>query len=143
MTKSLENLVDGSHSLHVSSDGVEFFKVGHLQKCDHPSEEKVLHEVTATDDRRTIKAPVDFVEESSIDIEYFLDTKDPAHQLLQTSFEGRKEVFFQLKYTFAPDESRQFKGMVASLSPDGVKPNEKILKSGKISITGDVTRISG
>lgn len=80
--------------LHISATGTDYQKVEHLQKCDHPSEEKTLDEVTATDDKRTVKAPVDFKEESELEFEYVLDPKDTVHQLIQTSFEGGKELFF-------------------------------------------------
>lgn len=142
MAKVVENLVDSFYTLHVSADGAQFQKIEHLQKCDHPSEEKTLDEVTATDDRRTVKAPVDFKQESELEFEYILDPKDSTHQLIQTSFEGGKELYFQLKYVVATGESRQFKGMVSKLTTDNSDTKKKLRKTGTISITGDVIRIA-
>lgn len=60
MAKNVANLVDSFYQLFVSTDGEDFKKVEHLTKCSVPSDEKVLDDVTATDDKRTIKAVVDF-----------------------------------------------------------------------------------
>lgn len=143
MAKVVENLADSFFTLHVSADGNEYQKIEHLSKCDHPSEEKVLDEVTATDDRRTVKAPIDFKEESEIEFEYALDPRDTTHQLLQTSFEGGKELHWQLKYVVATGESRQFKGIISKLTTDNSDQKKKIRKTGTITITGDVTKVTG
>lgn len=70
MAKVVENLVDSFYTLHISATGTDFKKVEHLQKCDHPTDEKTLDDVTATDDTRTIKAAVNFKEDSEIEFEY-------------------------------------------------------------------------
>lgn len=143
MAKVVENLVDSYYTLHISATGTDYQKVEHLQKCDHPSEEKVLDEITSTDDRRTIKAAVDFKEDSELEFEYILDPKDTVHQLIQTSYESGKELFFQLKYVVATGESRQFKGIIAKLTTDNSDTKKKLRKTGTITITGDVTKVTG
>ena len=78
MAKNVANLVDSFYQLFVSTDGEDFKKVEHLTKCSVPSDEKVLDDVTATDDKRTIKAVVDFKEESDIELEFVVDPEDAA-----------------------------------------------------------------
>ncbi|ELA08735.1 hypothetical protein MOMA_09256 [Moraxella macacae 0408225] len=141
MAKVVENLADSFFTLNVSTRDDDYQKVEHLQKCDHPSEEKTTDEVTATDDNRTIKAVVNFKEESEIEFEYVLDLEDSTHQLLQTSFESGTELFWQLKYVSAPSESRQFKGMIVKLTADNSDTKKKIRKTGTITITSDLTKI--
>lgn len=139
---SAENTKDSFYQLFVSANGEasSFKKVERLTKCGAPSEAKVLDEITATDDRRTVKAAVDFKEESELEFEYVLLPDDTTHQLLQTSFEQGKELVFQLKFLEASGESRQFKGMIAELTTDAEDTKKKIRKKGKIAITGDVVK---
>ena len=143
MAKVVENLVDSFYTLHISATGTDFKKVEHLQKCDHPTDEKTLDDVTATDDTRTIKAAVNFKEDSEIEFEYILDPTDAVHQLIQTSFDGNKELHFQLKYTVATGESRQFKGTISKLATDNSDTKKKLRKTGWIAFTSDVSMISG
>lgn len=143
MVKNVANLLDSFYTLPVSTTEDDFKKVEHLQKCAVPTEEKVMDEVTATDDKRAVKAVVDFKEESEIEFEYALDPKDTTHQLLQTSFEGGKELHWQLKYVVATGESRQFKGIISKLTTDNSDQKKKIRKTGTITITGDVTKVTG
>lgn len=142
MAKNVANLVDSFYQLLVSTDGNTFSKVEHLQKCGVPSEEKVMDEVTATDDERTVKAVVNFKEESEIEFEFVVDPQDTAQQLIQTAFDEGTELHFQLKFVKATAESRQFKGMVSKLSLDNEDIKKKLRKTATISITGDVTKIS-
>ena len=142
MAKVVENLVDSFYTLHVSATGTDYKKVEHLQKCDQPSEENVLDEVTATDDHRTVKAVVKFKEDSELEFEFILDPKDTTHQLIQKNFEDGKELHWQYKYTEAPSESRQFKGMISKLTTDSSDIKKKLRKTGTITITGDVTKIA-
>ncbi|WP_435931417.1 hypothetical protein ACSF86_08725 [Moraxella bovoculi] len=139
---SAENTKDSFYQLFVSANGEasSFKKVERLIKCGAPSEAKVLDEITATDDRRTVKAAVDFKEESELEFEYVLLPDDTTHQLLQTSFEQGKELVFQIKFLEATGESRQFKGMIAELTTDAEDTKKKIRKKGKITITGDVVK---
>lgn len=139
---SAENTKDSFYQLFVSANGEasSFKKVERLINCGAPSEAKVLDEITATDDRRTVKAAVDFKEESELEFKYVLLPDDTTHQLLQTSFEQGKELTFQLKFLEATGESRQFKGMIAELTTDAEDTKKKIRKKGKIAITGDVVK---
>lgn len=139
---SAENTKDSFYQLFVSANGEasSFKKVERLIKCGAPSEAKVLDEITATDDRRTVKAAVDFKEESELEFEYVLLPDDTTHQLIQTSFEQGKELVFQIKFLEASGESRQFKGMIAELTTDAEDTKKKIRKKGKITITGDVLK---
>lgn len=52
MVKNVANLLDSFYTLPVSTTEDDFKKVEHLQKCAVPTEEKVMDEVTATDDKR-------------------------------------------------------------------------------------------
>lgn len=139
---SAENTKDSFYQLFVSADGQAstFKKVAHLTSCGVPSEAKVLDEITATDDRRTVKAPVDFKEESELEFEYVLLPDDTTHQLIQSSFDSGSELVFQLKFVEAPSESRQFKGVISELTTNAEDTKKKLRKKGKISITGDVTK---
>lgn len=139
---SAENTKDSFYQLWVSADGESgtFKKVPLLLKCTPPSEAKVLDDITGTDDRRTVKAPVDFKEESEIEFEYVLVDGDETHQLIQTSFESGKELTWQYKIIEATGESRQFKGMIAELTTDTEDTKKKLRKKGKITITGEVTK---
>lgn len=139
---SAENTKDSFYQLYVSADGTpsSFKKVERLTKCGVPSEAKVLDEVTATDDRRTVKVPVDFKEESELEFEYVLLPDDVTHKLIQSSFETGKELTFQLKFVEATSESRQFKGIISELTTDAEDTKKKLRKKGKISITADTTK---
>lgn len=139
---SAENTKDSFYQLWVSETGASgtFKKVNRLTKAAPPNEAKVLDDITATDDRRTVKAAVDFKEESEVEFEYVLLPDDETHQLLQTGFDTGKELYFQYKFVEAPTESREFKGMIAELTTDGEDTKKKLRKKGKITITGDVKK---
>lgn len=139
---SAENTKDAFYQLWVSADGQSgtFKKVERLTSCGVPSEAKVLDDITATDDRRTVNAVVDFREESEIEFEFALLPDDTTHQLIQTSSETGKELYFQLKFIEAPSESRQFKGLIAELTTDAEDTKKKLRKKGKITITGEVKK---
>ena len=139
---SAELTKDSFYQLFVSATGAaqSFKKVERLTSCSVPSEAKVLDEITSTDDRRAIKAPVDFKEESEIEFEYVLLPDDVTHQLLQTSFDSGKELTFQLKFMEATSESRQFKGIISELTTVAEDTKKKLRKKGKISITSDITK---
>lgn len=142
MAKNVANLVDSFYQLLVSSDGSAFVKIEHLQKCAAPSEEKMMDEVTATDDKRTVKAVVDFKEESEIEFEFVVDPEDAAQKMVQSAFENGTELTFQLKFIKATKESRQFKGLVSKLTIDNDDIKKKLRKQATITITGDVTKIA-
>lgn len=76
MVKNVANLLDSFYTLPVSTTEDDFKKVEHLQKCAVPTEEKVMDEVTATDDKRAVKAVVDFKEESEIEFEFVHESSD-------------------------------------------------------------------
>lgn len=139
---SAENIKDSFYQLWVSETGESgtFKKVSRLTKATPPSEAKVLDDITATDDRRTVKAPVDFKEESELEFEYVLLPDDTTHQLIQSSFDSGSELVFQLKFVEAPSESRQFKGVISELTTNAEDTKKKLRKKGKISITGEVTK---
>ena len=139
---SAENTKDSFYELLVSETGVaqSFKKVERLTSCGVPNDAKVLDEVTSTSDRRTVKVPVDFKEESEIEFEYVLLPDDTTHQLIQTAFDGNKELTFQLKFVEAAAESRQFKGIIAELTTDAEDTKKKLRKKGKITITGEITK---
>lgn len=134
---AVENLVDGFYALYVSEAGTDFTKVSHLQKATPPSDEKVLDDVTATDDKRTVKAVVDFKENGEIEFEYVLDPQDAGQKLIQKAFDGNKELTFAIKYVNLPAESKKFKGLVGELTTDNDDPKKKLRKKGKITITSD------
>lgn len=139
---SAENTKDSFYQLWVSETGEAgtFKKIKRLTKAVPPSEAKVLDDITGTDDRRTVKAAVDFKEESEIDFEYVLLPDDETHQLLQTGFDAGKELYFQFKFVEVPSESREFKGMIAELTADGEDTKKKLRKKGKITVTGDTKK---
>lgn len=143
MAKNVANLVDSFYQLFVSTDGEDFKKVEHLTKCSVPSDEKVLDDVTATDDKRTIKAVVDFKEESEIEFEFVVDPEDAAQKLVQKAFDDGSELHFQLKFVKASSESRKFTGLISKLSVDNEDTKKKLRKTATIAITGDVSKIPG
>lgn len=143
MAKNVANLVDSFYQLFVSTDGEDFKKVEHLTKCSVPSDEKVLDDVTATDDKRTIKAVVDFKEESEIEFEFVVDPEDAAQKLVQKAFDDGSELHFQLKFVKASSESRKFTGLISKLSVDNEDTKRKLRKTATIAITGDVSKIPG
>lgn len=141
-TNTVENTKDSFYQLWVSETGASgtFKKINRLVKAAPPNEAKVLDDITATDDRRTVKAAVDFKEESEIDLEYVLLPDDDTHQLIQTSFDNGKELVWQLKFVEATGESREFKGTIVELTTDGEDTKKKLRKKGKITITGEVKK---
>lgn len=143
MAKNVANLLDSFYTLSVSSDGQTFKKVEHLQKCGVPTEEKVMDEVTATDDRRTVKAVIDFKEESEIEFELVHEPQDEGQTIINAAFKSGAELTFKLEFAKAASESRQFKGIISKLSLDNEDTKKKLRKTGTISITGDVTEIGG
>lgn len=142
MAKNVANLVDSFYQLFVSTDGEDFKKVEHLTKCSVPSDEKVLDDVTATDDKRTIKAVVDFKEESEIEFEFVVDPEDAAQKQVQKAFDDGSELHFQLKFVKASSESRKFTGLISKLSVDNEDTKRKLRKTATIAITGDVSKIT-
>lgn len=143
MAKIVANLLDSFYTLSVSNDGRTFKKVEHLQKCGVPTEEKVMDEVTATDDKRTVKAVVDFKEESEIEFEMVHEPQDEGQTIINTAFKSGAELTFKLEFVKATSESRQFKGIISKLTLDNEDTKKKLRKTGTISITGDVTEIGG
>lgn len=139
-TNTVENTKDSFYQLFVSSTGTSssFKKLERLTKCGVPNEAKVLDDITATDDRRTVKVPVDFKEESELEFEYTLLPDDVTHKLIQSSFETGKALTFQLRFVEAPSESREFEGIISELTTDAEDTKKKIRKKGKISVTGEV-----
>lgn len=142
MAKNVANLVDSFYQLFVSTDGEDFKKVEHLTKCSVPSDEKVLDDVTATDDKRTVKAVVNFKEESEIEFEFVVDPEDAAQKLVQKAFDDGSELHFQLKFVKASSESRKFTGLISKLSVDNEDTKKKLRKTATIAITGDVSKIT-
>lgn len=116
-------------------------KVEHLQKCAVPTEEKVMDEVTATDDKRTVKAVVDFKEESEIEFEFVHEPSDEGQKIINNAFETGGELNFKLEFVKAASEGRKFKGIISKLSIDNEDTKKKLRKTGTISITGDVAKI--
>lgn len=137
---AVENLVDSFYRLLVSSDGLAFSKVNHLQKCEPPTSEKVLDDVTATDDNRTVKAVVNFTEDSEIEFEFVLDPTDEQHLLIQSAYDENTELHWQYKLMQASTLSRQFKGMVSKLTPNTDDNKKKVRMTGTITITSDPTK---
>ncbi len=136
---AVDNLVDAYYTLHVSTDGLTFDKVKHLQKCDPPTSEKTLDDVTPTDAKRTVKAVVDFTEDSEIDFEFVLDPADVQHLAIQAAYDDNTELTWQFKFTNAPTLSREFKGMVSKLMPSTDDTKKKIRMQGTITITSEPT----
>lgn len=139
---AIANLVDSFYKLSISTDGTKFNKIEHLQKCDVPSEEQVLDEVTSTEDHRTVKARVNFKEDGEVEFEYVLDPQDETHRMIQTTFDTGAEATFKLEFINVPSESRQFKGIIAKLTTNAEDTKKKIRKSGTITITSDVTKVA-
>ena len=102
----------------------------------------MLDDVTATDDKRTIKAVVDFKEESEIEFEFVVDPEDAAQKLVQKAFDDGSELHFQLKFVKASSESRKFTGLISKLSVDNEDTKKKLRKTATIAITGDVSKIT-
>lgn len=138
---SVENLVDSFYQLLVSSTESEFKKVKRLQKCEPPASEKTLDDVTATDDKRTVKAVVDFTEDSEIEFEFVLDPTDEQHLLIQSAHEDNTELNWQYKFVKATGLSRQFKGTVSKLTPNTDDNKKKLRMTGTITITSDPTKV--
>lgn len=139
---AVANLVDGFYSVHVSKTGTDFKKVGHLQKFAFPTEQKVLDDVTSTDDTRQIQAVVGFKENGELDFEYVIDPTDEGQALIQAAFEAGSELSFQVKFVNLASENRTFKGLVAELSVDNDDTKKKLRKKGKITTTTDTTKIT-
>lgn len=140
---AVANLVDSFYKLSISTNGTKFDKIEHLQKCDVPSEELVLDDVTSTTDTRTVKARVNFKEDNEIEFEYVLDPQDEVHKAVQSAFDAGTECTFKLEFVHASSESRQFKGIIAKLTTSNDDTKKKIRKTGTITITGDVTKVAG
>lgn len=102
-----------------------------------------MDEVTATDDKRTVKAVVDFKEESEIEFELVHEPQDEGQTIINTAFKSGVELTFKLEFVKATSESRQFKGIISKLALDNEDTKKKLRKTGTISITGDVTVIGG
>lgn len=141
MAKNVANLLDSFYTLSVSTTEDDFKKVEHLQKCAVPTEEKVMDEVTATDDKRTVKAVVDFKEESEIEFEFVHEPNDEGQKIINTAFESGTELNFKLEFVKATSEGRKFKGIISKLTLDNEDTKKKLRKTGTISITGDVGKI--
>ena len=132
---SVENLVDNYYQLHVSGDAMEYNKIEHLTEAGFPDQEKMLDYVTATDDRITINAVVDFKESSAIEFTYVYDPDSAQHQLLQTSFDANTELDWRFVFVNAPTLSREFKGFLSNLTPSTDDPRQKTRMNGTITIT--------
>ena len=136
---AVENLVDAYYTLNVSTEGATFTKVKHLISCEPPPSEKKLDDVTTTDDKRTVKAVVDFTEDSEIDFEYALNQEDPTHLAIQAAYDANTELEWQFKFVNAPTLSRQFKGIVSKLTPQTDDTKKKIRMMSTITITSEPT----
>ena len=136
---AVDNLVDAYYTLHVSTDGTTFKKVEYLQNCDPVAEEKTLDDVTPTDAKRTVKAVVEFTEDSDIDFEYVLEPTNTEHLAIQAAYDDNTELTWQFKFTNAPTLSREFKGMVSKLTPSTNDTKKKIRMMGTITITSEPT----
>ena len=101
MVKNVANLLDSFYTLPVSTTEDDFKKVEHLQKCAVPTEEKFMDEVTATDDKRAVKAVVDFKEESEIEFEFVHEPSDEGQKIINTAFETGAELNFKLEFVKA------------------------------------------
>lgn len=134
---AVENLVDAYYTLNVSTDGLAFEKVKHLLKCEPLTSEKTLDDVTPTDAKRTVKAVVDFTEDSEIDFEFALDPADVQHLAIQDAYDANTELTWQFKFANAPTLSRQFKGMISKLTPSTDDTKKKIRMMGTITITSE------
>lgn len=139
---SIANTKDGFYQLHISTTGVSgtFYKVERLIKCSVPSDVKALDDITATDDKRIVKVPVAFKEDSEIEFEYVLLPEDTAHQMIQSSYDAGTQLTFQIRFTEVASESRQFQGIISELTTDAQDTKKKLRKTGKITITSDVIK---
>lgn len=136
---SVENLVDSIYRLFVKTavGTPSFTKLPHLIKCEPPVQDPVLDDVTASDDRRTVKVAVNFTEDSEVEFEYVLDATNPVHMAIQDAYEKRTELEFKYVYVTAPKLSRSFKAMVVKLTPDAEDKKKKIRMKGTLSITSE------
>lgn len=132
---AVENLVDNYYQLHVSSDGTAFDKIAHVTEAGFPSQEKMLDDVTSTDDRTTINAVVDFRENSTLEFTYVYDPDDVQHTLLQTSFDANTELDWRFVFVNASGLSREFKGFLSNLTPATDDPRQKTRMNGTLTIT--------
>ena len=132
---AVENLVDNYYQLHVSSDATAYDKIEHLTEAGFPDQEKMLDDVTATDDRITINAVIDFKESSTIEFTYVYDPDSTQHQLLQTSFDANTELDWRFVFVNAPTLSREFKGFLSNLTPATDDPRQKTRMNGTLTIT--------
>lgn len=132
---AVENLVDNYYQLHVSSDALAFNKITHLTEAGFPTQEKMLDDITSTDDRITVNAVVDFRENSTLEFTYVYDPSDLQHQSLQTAFDANTELDWRFVFVNAPSLSREFKGFLSNLTPDTDDPRQKTRMSGTITIT--------
>ena len=141
---SVANLVDTRYQLLVATDdqGAVFKKLNHLEKCAYPSLEKVMDEVTPTDANRTIKAPVNFIEEGEIEFSFVLDPQDEVHTALQTAFKEGKKVVCQLKITKADALNVQFDALIANLTPNLDDIKKKVRMDGRLTITSDLSPVN-
>lgn len=140
---AVANLVDSFYTVHVSSTDTDFKKVAHLQKFGLPNEQKVLDDVTSTDDTRQIQAVVGFKENGELDFEYVIDPSDEGQQIIQNAFDAGTEITVQVRFVHLSSESRQFKGLVAELSVDNDDTKKKLRKKGKLTTTSDITKTAG
>lgn len=132
---AVENLVDNYYQLHVSEDGTEFTKIDHVTEAGFPSQEKMLDDVTSTDDKTTINAVVDFRENSTIEFTYVYDPENVQHTLLQTSFDANTELTWRFVFVNASGLSREFEGLLSNLTPATDDPRQKTRITGAITIT--------
>lgn len=63
-----------------------------------------MDEVTATDDKRAVKAVVDFKEESEIEFEFVHEPSDEGQKIINTTFETSAELNFKLEFVKAASE---------------------------------------
>lgn len=141
---SVANLIDSRFQVLMAfGEDLTFKKVNHLEKCGYPSAEKVMDEVTPTDANRTIKAPVDFVEESEIEFTYVYDPQDPVHTGIKKAFDDGSKVTCQIKVNGADALSVQFEALISNLTPEMEDLKKKIRINGKLTITSELTEVSG
>ena len=132
---AVENLVDNYYQLHVSQDGAIYNKIEHLTEAGFPDQEKMLDDVTSTDDRITINAVVDFKESSTIEFTYVYDPANVEHIALQAAFDANTELDWRFVFVNAPTLSREFKGFLSNLTPATDDPRQKTRMNGTITIT--------
>ena len=134
---SVENLVDSIYRLFVKTADATYTKVPRLLKCDPPVEDPVLDDVTATDDRRTVKVAVDFTEDSELEFEYVYKTDSAEQQAIQDAYDNKTELDFKYVYVTAPTLSRSFKATIVKLTPDASDKKQKMRMKGTLSITSN------